>query len=159
MEAGIYPGDLLITASVVNGNAGSTFDENQKVAAVARAGYRFNLSGASFLLLLIGSAAVTTGLYLRAKEQRELAQTAANREAEQHRIADEQRLAADTARQEAEENLALAEQARKTARQLTIEMLTTPFGRSFLALFLTVKYANSRRSSTIVAADFRAVME
>jgi len=50
VEAGIYPGNFLLTASVVNGNAGSTFDENQKVGAVARGAYRFKLFGTALLL-------------------------------------------------------------------------------------------------------------
>lgn len=60
VEAGIYPGNLFITASVINGNAGSTFDENQKVGAIGRAGYRFNLLGAGFVLGASGSTNPTT---------------------------------------------------------------------------------------------------
>jgi hypothetical protein len=54
VELGMYPKRAAINLSFVNGNRGSTQDENEKVAVVGRAAYRFNIRGVALLAGLSG---------------------------------------------------------------------------------------------------------
>lgn len=50
IEAGFYPGSFSLNAAVLNGNRGSTRDNNTELAGVVRGAYRFSAGDASFAL-------------------------------------------------------------------------------------------------------------